>query len=52
MKKIAYITGTRAEFGLMKTILQEIGKNKKFELQLLATGMHLMDEFGYTITEV
>jgi len=52
MKKIAYLTGARADFGLMKSILQEIEKNKKLELQLLATGMHLMDEFGYTITEV
>ena len=52
MKKVAYLTGTRAEFGLMKKILREIEKDKKLELQLLATGIHLMDEFGYTISEV
>ena len=52
MKKIAYLTGTRADFGLMKRILKGIGVDKKLELQLLATGIHLMDEFGYTITGV
>jgi len=52
MKKIAYLTGTRADFGLMKKILQGIKTDKKLELQLLATGVHLIDEFGYTITEV
>jgi len=51
-KKIAYLTGTRAEFGLMKVVLKEIEKDKKLELQLLVTGMHLMDEFGYTLSEV
>jgi len=52
MKKIAYLTGTRAEFGLMKSILQAIEEDKRLELKLLVTGMHLMDEFGQTISEV
>ncbi len=52
MKKIAYLTGTRAEFGLTKRILKEIEKDKKLELIIMVTGMHLMDEFGHTIAEV
>lgn len=52
MKKVAYLTGTRADFGLMNKILVGIKSNKKLELQLMATGMHLMDEFGQTISEV
>ncbi len=52
MKKIAYLTGTRAEFGLMSQILKGIKKDKKLDLLLMATGMHLMDEFGHTISEV
>ncbi|MFC1626949.1 UDP-N-acetylglucosamine 2-epimerase [Patescibacteria group bacterium] len=52
MKKIAYLTGTRAEFGLMSSILKAVDKDKNLELMLLVTGMHLMDEFGYTITQV
>jgi len=52
MKKVAYLTGTRAEFGLMKKVLKEIKADKKLNLLLMATGMHLMDEFGHTISEV
>ncbi len=52
MRKIAYLTGTRAEFGLMENILSALDKDPNFKLQLLATGMHLMDEFGHTISEI
>ncbi|MBU1084735.1 UDP-N-acetylglucosamine 2-epimerase (hydrolyzing), partial [Patescibacteria group bacterium] len=52
MRKVGYLTGTRAEFGLMKKILKGIEVDKKLELFLMATGMHLMDEFGHTISEV
>ena len=52
IKKVAYLTGTRAEFGLMKLILEAIEAEKNMSLILMATGMHLMDEFGYTIQEV
>jgi len=51
-RKIAYITGTRADFGLMSLVLREINKSKKLELRILVTGMHLMKEFGSTITEI
>lgn len=47
MNKIAYLSGTRAEFGLMEKILKNIPN-----LLLLATGMHLLPEFGETIKEV
>jgi len=52
MKKIAYLTGSRAEFGLMKGVLQKIAAEKNFELLLLTTGMHLLPEFGETINDV
>lgn len=52
MKKIAYISGTRADFGLMTSVLTGIKKSDKFKLQLYATGMHLMPEFGSTIDHV
>lgn len=51
-KKIAYVTGTRADFGLMTSILQVIDMSKKLKLQLYATGIHLMPQFGKTINEV
>ena len=51
-KKIAYVTGTRADFGLMTPVLRAIAKSAKLRLVVYATGMHLMPEFGNTITEV
>ncbi len=52
LKKIAYISGTRADFGLMTPVLQVIEKREKHSLQVYATGMHLMPLFGETIHEV
>lgn len=51
-RKIAYISGTRADFGLMKPILHSIEQSKKLELLLYVTGIHLMPEFGQTASLV
>ena len=51
-RKILYITGTRADFGLMMPVLKKIDKSPFFDLEIAATGMHLMDEFGNTIDDV
>lgn len=52
MKKIAVITGTRAEYGILKSVLKEIEAGKKLKLSLIVVGMHLANEFGYTIKEI
>jgi GDP/UDP-N,N'-diacetylbacillosamine 2-epimerase (hydrolysing) len=52
MRRIAVVTGTRAEYGLLKNTLKEIRNSKDFELQLIVTGAHLSEEFGYTIQEI
>ena len=51
-KKIAYVSGTRADYGLMTSILKAIRNSKKLELRLYATGIHLMPKFGMTVNEV
>ena len=51
-RKIAVTTGTRAEFGLLRPVLEEISNNKKLELLLLVSGMHLSKKFGSTIQEI
>lgn len=51
-KKIAYISGTRADFGLMTPVLKAIQNSGALSLKVFATGMHLMPEFGMTIEEV
>lgn len=52
MKKICFITGTRAEYGLLTPLIQAIKADSAFELQILATGMHLSPEFGQTYSEI
>ena len=49
MKKICVITGTRAEYGLLRWIIEGIQQSNTLKLQLLATGMHLSPEFGMTV---
>ena len=51
-RKICVTTGTRAEYGLLKPILNEISKSKKLDLYLIVTGMHLSKKHGYTISEI
>jgi UDP-N-acetylglucosamine 2-epimerase (non-hydrolysing)/GDP/UDP-N,N'-diacetylbacillosamine 2-epimerase (hydrolysing) len=52
MKKIVYITGTRADYGLMHSTLHSIEKQHNLDLSLVVTSMHLSHEFGYTIQEI
>ncbi len=52
MRKILYVSGTRADYGLMRSVLQAIESHKGLKLEIIATGMHLMEEFGYTIREI
>lgn len=51
-RKILYISGTRADYGLMRPVLKKLDKNQKIDLELVITGMHLMEEFGMTINEI
>ena len=52
MKKICVITGTRAEYGLLRPLINRIKEDKDLKLQLIATGMHLSPEFGLTYKEI
>lgn len=52
MKKIAVVTGTRAEYGLLYWLLKEIQQDPDLELQLIVTGAHLAPEYGLTYHEI
>ena len=52
MKRIGIMTGTRAEYGLLKPLMQEINKDNDLELYLIVSGMHLSPEFGMTYQEI
>ncbi len=51
-RKIAVITGSRAEYGLLYWIIKGIFEDPALELQLIVTGMHLSSEFGLTVGEI
>jgi GDP/UDP-N,N'-diacetylbacillosamine 2-epimerase (hydrolysing) len=51
-RKICVVTGTRAEFGLLRWLMQELKQQPELELQVVATGMHLSPEFGSTYREI
>ena len=51
-KKILFITSTRADFGKMKNVINEVYKSKKFDVFIFVTGMHLEKKFGNTWEEV
>ena len=52
MKKIAVVTASRSEYGLLKWLMKEIDKSYKFDLQLIVTGAHLLEEQGHTIDDI
>jgi len=51
-RKIAVVTGTRAEYGLLYPVMKGIERRKDLKLSVIATGMHLSQEFGYTINDI
>lgn len=51
-KKVCVITGTRAEYGLLKELINKIDEDEEVKLQLIATGMHLSPEFGLTYKQI
>ena len=51
-RKICVVTGSRADYGLLRWLMQEIKEDPDLELQILATGMHLSETFGLTYKEI
>lgn len=51
-KKIVFLTGTRADFGKIKSLLLTLEAHPKFKVYVFVTGMHLMEEYGYTLIEI
>lgn len=52
IRRIVYLSGTRADFGLMLTTLQAIHSSPALELKVVVTGMHLSERFGMTVREI
>ena len=52
IRKIAVVTGTRAEYGILKPLLEKIVESNDLELNLIVTGLHLLKKYGLTINEI
>ena len=52
ISKVLVLTGSRAEYGLLRPLIKNIEKEKSMKLFLVLTGMHLSPEFGETSFEV
>ena len=51
-RKITVTTGSRADYGILRTVLKKIAKSPKLSLELIVTGMHLSEKHGKTINEI
>ncbi|MFA4825885.1 MAG: UDP-N-acetylglucosamine 2-epimerase [Methanoregula sp.] len=51
-RKILYISGTRADYGFMEPVLKKIQTHSDLEIEIIITGMHLMQDFGFTGEEI
>ena len=52
MKKIVFLTGTRADFGKLKSLMSISQNSKNFEVHLFVTGMHMNTLYGFTVDEI
>ncbi len=51
-KKIVFLTGTRADFGKLKPLIEAARSNEQFEVHIFATGMHMDEKYGLTVNEI
>lgn len=51
-KRILFLTGTRADFGKLKSLINKVEESKKFEAHIFVTGMHMLAKYGMTAIEV
>ena len=51
-KKIVFLTGTRADFGKLRSLIDKIEKSSNFECHVFVTGMHTLEKYDFTYREV
>lgn len=51
-KKIVFLTGTRADYGKIKSLIRIVEESEKFEAFIFATGMHMLSRYGSTYKEI
>lgn len=51
-KKIVFLTGTRADFGKLKSLILKVSKSCDFDYSIFVTGMHMLYKYGLTVDEI
>lgn len=51
-QRIVFLTGTRADYGKLKSLISVLSHDVEFEVSIFATGMHLNKTYGYTVNHV
>ena len=51
-RKIVFLTGTRADYGKIKSLMRKIDEDEMFNLHIFVTGMHLLAKYGSTYREI
>jgi len=52
VKKIVFISGTRADFGKLKPLIRAVDRHEAFDCAIFATGMHMLYRYGMTVEEI
>lgn len=52
IKKVVFLSGTRADFGKLKSLIEVLQNNELFEIHIFVTGMHMDKKYGYTVNEI
>ena len=52
VRRVAVVTGTRAEYGLLRSAMEAIDRHRRLKLQTVVTGIHLLRKFGHTVDEI
>lgn len=52
MKNILFVTGTRADYGKLKSLMRKVEQSKEFKLSIFVTGMHMLSRYGSTWNEI
>jgi UDP-N-acetylglucosamine 2-epimerase (hydrolysing) len=52
VKRLLFVTGTRADFGKLKPLIRAATQSPRFETCIFATGMHMLSRYGNTVNEI
>lgn len=51
-KKVVFLTGTRADYGKIKSLMAKVLESEEYELDIFVTGMHMLSKYGSTYKEI